>query len=557
MKKKALSVLLAAAMVASLTACGGGDTKKADSGKSKTDDASKGSAAKVSTVMLSDPDTLDPGRADDDQKNSIVLEAQETLVRLIDGKLTPAGAESYETSDDGLVWTFKLRDNKYSDGEEVKAQDYVNSIRRIFDPEVNCHNAGIFYCIKGGEDFNTGSGSKEDVGAKAIDDKTLEITLVEPLPYFAQLLTFSNVTPVPESKTQGEKNSSYGATADELSQCGPFYVSEWTRGSKVVLKKNPNYWDASNVKLDEVEMILAQDENTRQQLFDQGQIDVLRNARTEYVDQVQSKIDSGDVQLVSGPQPRNSYICFNNEDPNGVFSNEKIRKAFSIAFDREAYTSKVLKKNQPAYGEIPYGTAIGEEIFRDLYDEPMEELLKQDAKALLEEGLKEIGKEGETLEITFLQKNSDNETKVAAEYYQDQWQKNLGVTVKIETASDNSAFNNQVSKGIYQVCETGWGADYNDPMTFMQCYTTGDGNNPAFFSDAEYDKLVNACKTEQDMSKRGENFAQAEKILTVDKCGISPVTFTYSNTLLSKNLKGVYVNGAGGPSIEFRDAYVE
>lgn len=560
MKKKALSVLLAAAMVASLAACGGGDTKKADNGKSTsgtTDDASKGSGAKVKTVMLSDPDTLDPGRADDDQKNSIVLEAQETLVRLIDGKLTPAGAESYETSDDGLVWTFKLRDNKYADGEEVKAQDYVNSIRRIFDPEVNCHNAGIFYCIKGGEAFNTGAGSKEDVGAKAIDDKTLEITLVEPLPYFAQLLTFSNVTPVPESKTQGEKNSSYGATAEELSQCGPFYVSEWTRGSKVVLKKNPNYWDASNVKLDEIEMTLAQDENTRQQLFDQGQIDVLRNARTEYVEQVQSKIDSGDVQLVAGPQPRNSYICFNNEDPNGVFTNEKIRKAFAIAFDREAYATKVLKKNQAAYGEIPYGTAVGEELFRDLYDEPMEELLKQDAKKLLEEGLKEIGKEGETLEITFIQRNSDNETKVAAEYYQDQWQKNLGVTVKIETASDNSAFNNQVSKGLYQVCETGWGADYNDPMTFMQCYTTGDGNNPAFFSDAEYDELVNACKTEQDMSKRAENFAKAEKILTVDKCGISPVTFTYSNTLLSKNLKGVYVNGAGGPSIEFRDAYVE
>ena len=192
---------------------------------------------KVATVMLSDPDTLDPGRADDDQKNSIVLEAQETLFRYIDGELTEAGCESYETSEDGLTWTFHLRDNKYSDGEEVKAQDYVNSIRRIFDPEVNCHNAGIFYCIAGGEAFNTGAGSKEDVGAVAVDDKTLEITLVEPIPYFAQLMTFSNVTPVPESKTEGEKNSSYGATAEELAQSGPFYVSEWTRGSKVVLKE--------------------------------------------------------------------------------------------------------------------------------------------------------------------------------------------------------------------------------------------------------------------------------------------------------------------------------
>ena len=256
-------------------------------------------------------------------------------------------------------------------------------------------------------------------------------------------------------------------------------------------------------------MTLAQDENTRQQLFDQGQIDVLRNIDSEYLDQKQKEVDAGKVQLISGPQPRNSYICFNNEDPNGVFTNEKIRKAFAIAFDREAYATQVLDSNKAAYGEIPPGTAIGTDEFRDLYPEPMKELLEQDAKQLLEEGLKEIGKEGETLEVTFLQRNADNETKVVAEFYQNQWEKNLGVKVNIETASDNSSFNNQVSKGLYQVCETGWGADYNDPMTFMQCYTTGDGNNPAFFSDAEYDELVNACKTEQDMTVRGENICKS------------------------------------------------
>lgn len=553
MKKRIVAAVLAAIMAVSLTACGGGssDSKKQEGGKTESKEAT------VTAIMTTDPDTLDPGRADDSQKNQIVFESQETLLRLIDGKLTEAGAESYEVSEDGLVYTFHLRDNKYSDGEPVKAEDYVNSIRRIFDPEVNCHNAGIFYCIKGGEEFNTGKGTKEDVGAKAVDEKTLEITLVEPLPYFPQLLTFSNVTPVPEAKTEGEKNSSYGATAEELAQSGPFYVKEWTRGSKVVLEKNPNYWDAKNIKLDEVELVLAQDENTRQQLFDQNKVNVIENVSTQYLEQKQADVDAGKVQLISGPQPQNSYICFNNEDPNGVFTNEKIRKAFAIAFDREAYAEQVLRKNKAAYSEIPPGTAIGTEIFRDNYEEPMKKLLEQDAKALLEEGLKEIGKEGETLEITFLQRNADNGTKVASEFYQDQWQKNLGVKVNIETASDNSSFNNQVSKGLYQVCETGWGADYNDPMTFMQCYTTGDGNNPAFFSDAEYDELVNACKTEQDNKVRGDKFARAEEILTVEKCGISPVTYTYVNTLLSPNLKGVYINGAGGPALEFRDAYVE
>ena len=174
----------------------------------------------------------------------------------------------------------------------------------------------------------------------------MEITLVEPLPYFPQLLTFSNVTPVPEAKTEGDKNSSYGATAEELAQSGPFYVTEWTRGSKVVLEKNPNYWDAENVKLDEVELVLAQDENTRQQLFDQNKVNVIENVSTQYLEQKQARCRCWKSTVSFGPQPRNSYICFNNEDPNGVFTNEKIRKAFAIAFDREAYATQVLKKTK-------------------------------------------------------------------------------------------------------------------------------------------------------------------------------------------------------------------
>ena len=206
---------------------------------------------------------------------------------------------------------------------------------------------------------------------------------------------------------------------------------------------------------------------------------------------------------------------------------------------------------------IPYGLSIGEELFRDIYPEPMKDFLAQDPKALLEEGLKELGKEGEQITVTFLQKNSDNDTKVQAEYYQNQWQTKLGVIVKIDTASDNSSFNNQVSKGLYQVCQTGWGADYNDPMTFMQCYMTGDGNNPAFFSDAKYDELVEACKTESDMKVRGEKFAEAEKIITVEHCGLAPITFTYDKNVAKSSVKGFYINGAGGPAIELKSAYVE
>lgn len=555
--KKRLAILLAiATMVSVLTACGGGAKS---TGSQPAASGTSGSSVEqiANTYMEADPDTLDPTRADDDNKNAIVGEVQEGLVRMHNGKLEAAGAESWKVSDDGITWTFTLRSNKYSDGSEVVAGDYVNAVQRIFDPEVNCHNASIFYCIKGGEEFNTGKGKKEDVGVKAPDDKTLVFTLKEALPYFEQLTNFSTITPIKASATEGSKNSTYGATAEEMFYSGPFYIASWTRGSDIVLKKNPNYWDAASVKLEQINVKLVQEEQTREQMFDQGEIDVLRNARSEYADKIKAKIDSKDVTLVEGPAPRASYISFNNKDPNKIFTNAKVRKAFSLAIDRDALVTNVLKKDKPAYGLIPFSINNGDDIFRDKVDQPLEASKSQDPKALLQEGLKELGLDpAQQITVTFLQKNSNNDTKVQGEFYQNQWESKLGVKVKIDTASDNSSFNQTVSKGMYQICQTGWGADYNDPMTFMQCYVTGDGNNPAFFSNAKYDQLVNECKTLSDMNARLEKFKEAEKILVDDEAGIGPLTFTFSKNMVGKRLQGAIINGAGGPAVEYKYASI-
>ena len=553
--KKVLTVLVAATMVvSSLTACGGG-TKTSQTAAAGGQSGTSKQTANI--CMNADPDTLDPSRSDDDNKIAIVGEVQEGLVRMHDGKLEPAGAESWQVSKDGLTWTFKLRSNKYSDGSPVVAADYVNAVRRIFDPEVNCHNAEIFYCIKGGEEFNTGKGKKEDVGCKAPDDKTVVFTLKEALPYFEQLTNFINVSPIKSSATQGSKNSSYGATAKEMFYSGPFYIASWTRGSDIVLKKNPNYWDAKSVKLEQINVKLAQEEQTREQLFSQGDIDVLKDARTEYVDSLKSKIDSGNITLKEGPAPTSSYICFNNKDPNKIFTNIKVRKAFSLAIDRDALVKNVMKKNKAAYGLIPFGINNGDMIYRDKVEQPLEASKGQDSKALLQEGLKELGLDpSKQITVTFLQRNSNNDTKEQGEFYQNQWESKLGVKVKIDTSSDNSAFNNTVSKGLYQVCQTGWGADYNDPMTFFQCYITGDGNNPAFFSNAKYDELINSCRTESDMNVRIQKFAEAEKILCDQDCGISPLMYTFSKNLINKRLQGAIINGAGGPAVEYKYASI-
>lgn len=554
MKRKLAVLLAVATMISALTACGGG----AGSQNTKGEGSSPTSVKQVANFyMTTDPDTLDPTRADDDVKNSISLEVQEGLVRMHDGKLEAAGAKSWKVSDDGLTWTFTLRDNKYSDGSEVTAADYVNAVYRIFDPAVNCHNASIFYCIKGGEEYNSGKGTRENVGIKAPDSKTLVFTLKEPIPYFEQLTNFAAIAPIKASATQGAANSTYGSDAKAMFYSGPFYIDSWTRGSDVVLKKNPNYWDAANVKLEQVNFKLIQEEQTRQQMFQQGQIDILRSAKTEFVNQMQSKIDSKDVTLIGGASPSASYICFNNKDPQKIFTNANVRKAFSLALDREALVKNVQKKDQAAYGLIPYGMTCGDTIFRDKVADPLKSVTGTDPKEYLKKGLQELGLDpNKQITITFLQGNSNSDTKQKGEFYQNQWQSKLGVIVKIATASDTATFNQTVSKGLYQICQTGWGADYNDPMTFMQCWTTGDGNNAAFFSNAKYDELVNSCKTLNDSAKRLEKFAEAEKILTVEEAGIAPLSYGFNKNLVAKRLQGAILNGAGGPLVEFRYASI-
>lgn len=536
----ALSMVLA---IGCLAGCGGG--------------SKKASGAEVNYAIMTDPDNLDASRCDDNTKGQIVMEVQETLVRFdANGELQPAGAEKWTISDDGLVYTFYLRDNQYSDGTQVVAEDYANCLLRTLDPEVGSHDAGTFYVIEGAEEYNTGAVGREAVGVKALDEKTLEITLKEPIPYFIQMVNSTKLTPIPASKTQGADNTTYGSDASKMVYSGPFVIDSWQRGSKIVLKKNPNYWDAASVKLDTINMLLVQEENTRQQMFEQGKLDIVEGIKEEYYEKMKGKVDAGEITLVEIAKPGNSYICFNNQDPEGIFTNPKVRLAFSLAIDRELYVEKVLKKDNVAYGIVPPATNNGDTKFRDQVEEPLK-AVTADPKKLLEEGLSEIGKKPEDITVTFLQGNSNNDTKVRSEFFQNQWETKLGVKVKIETAADNATFNATVSKGLYQICNTGWGADYNDPMTFLQLYVTGDGNNAPFMSNATYDELISACKTELDWSVREQKFAEAEKILIAEEASVAPLTYSYSRHLVDSGLKGYSFNGAGGPTVEFKTAYIE
>lgn len=547
MKKhsKIIALLLGAVLVmGSFAACG----KSGNSGNS---------GAVVNIPIAAEPQNLDSSRTNDSMGPQVAMEVQETLVRYdADSNIIPAGAERWDISEDGLVYTFHLRENKWSDGTAVVAADYANGLLRTLDPEVASLVAANYYTIVGAEAYNTGAGTREEVGIKALDDKTLEITLNKPLPYFILTMNAAAACPIPEKLTQGADNITYGADESNMLFSGPFMITKYERGSKIVTEKNPEYWDAENVHIDTVNYLLVQDESTRGQMFKQGEVDLLNDINANYLKEIQADIDAGKIMPVQMPKPTNGYIAFNCEDSEGVFTNAKVRLAFSLALDRESYTTNILQKDLPAYGFVPPVTNNVEGKFREKAPEPLADS-KLDPKALLDEGLAELGMKADGLTVRFLQSNNNTGTKVRSEYFQNQWQEKLGVTVVIDTAADGAAFNNAIAAGDYQITVSGWGADYNDPMTFMQMYTTGDSNNIAHYSNARYDELVFGAAGETDLAKRAEMFAEAERILLLDDAGISPLSYGYGTNVINPALKGVIFNPAGGPSYELRFATLE
>lgn len=532
-KRKLLAIVLAGSLIAgSIVGCGG--EKDSDTGGSGE------SEQVVNLAMSAEPDHLDSRKQVNEGKQVIVKHTQETLLYLDEeGVIQNGGAEEHSISEDGLVYTFKIRKNQYSDGTEVKAQDYANAILGILDPQTASNYAPWFTSIVGAQEYIDGTGDRESVGVTCPDDKTLQVTLKEKDASFLQLFAHAGTSPIPEEMTEGEKGTVYGSDEEGMKYSGPYYIKEWNRGSGITLEKNENYWDAENIEIDTINLQLAAEANTRQQLFEQGQIDILESASAEFLESKQKAIDAGEInyEQVLNP-PTYWYVIFNNSDSEGIFTNAKIRKAFALAIDRETFVENVLQTGEPAYGMVPPTITLGEYNYRDNVEEPLLAEKDTDSKALLEEGLKEIGKEGETLEVTFLQRGSDSTSKAQAEFFQGQWQEKLGVKVKIDIAADSPTFNSTIQSGKYQIGLTGWNASYNDPSTFFEQFAS-DGNNPAFSSNEEYDIYYKQAGQELDDKKRMEAFAAAEKIALSEEAFVAPVYYSIKNNLISTKLEGV------------------
>ncbi|MEG0308061.1 MAG: peptide ABC transporter substrate-binding protein [Clostridium sp.] len=558
--KKILASLLAISMVASvaLVGCGKKEDAKTPGTGDSTSKEEMDADQYLNMLLGSEPKTIDQSKSSDSYSSTILAQSQEALTRITQDetgkdKIVPGIAESWTKSEDGKTWTFKLRDAKWSDGQPITAENFVYGITRTLSPETASPYAFLLYPIANAAEFNAGKAKAEDLGIKAVDAKTIEFKTTSPCAFFLDLTYFKVMQPQREDilKLHGDK---YGSEANTMVFSGPFKISEWAHDSKVEFVKNPEYWDAKNVKLEKVTMKIIKESTAQMNELFNGSLDMAGVNKPEWI----QKLDAtGEYDVKKGFDGSTSYTFFNQQ--NKLLSNAKIRKAFIIAEDREGKI-KTLRKGfgEPALSFCPPKVQIGGEDYRTkVNDLPVKALMDEnkDPKALFIEGMKELGLGDDPSKITikYLQSGIDSTAKEFAEFQQQVYQTKLGVNVEIEYV-EWAIFQTRTDQMDYEVAAMGWSGDYNDPNTYLDMWMSGAGIVPTGWSNKEYDDLLTQASQTVDPATRTELFKKAEKILIYQDGVVSPETWRFKNTYVRKYVKN-FTSPLFG-TIELKNTYI-
>lgn len=543
-----------------LFACGGNNEEKTASKETAKMEQKMDENQELNTFLAAEPKTIDSSRGTDSYSGSILGLTNEGLIgteATKDGmdKLVPAGAESWKVSEDKKIWTFKLRkDAVWADGKPVKAEDYYYGITRTLNPEVGSTYAFLLYPIKGAKAYNLGKGKLEDVGIKVLDDYTLEITLDNPTAYFGQLCYFRTMYPLRKDIVE-KYGEAYGSEASQIMANGPYLLKEWVHNSKVTFEKNPKYWNSKEFKLDRINMLIVRDENSRMNLIMNGQVDMGAASKPEWVEQF---MKSGDFINIKRYALGTNYNLFNTK--NEYFKNAKIRKAFILATDREELNKVMFNGTfEPAYGFVSKGILLGDKEYRTLVPGPIKKLAEEnkDPKALLIEGLKELGKSPDPsqMTVTYLSSGTDSWARKYSEFMQQMYKTKLGVNIKAEFV-EWPVYQKRNQELDYDMGGQAWTADYNDPNTFLDMWVSSANIVPNGWKNEKYDKLIEKAALTADNKEREELFKQAEEILLYEDAVISPTLYRTINNYCRKyvknynpatlgpyNYKGVYIEG--------------
>ncbi|MGE6258497.1 peptide ABC transporter substrate-binding protein [Heyndrickxia sporothermodurans] len=555
MKKSKFYLFTVLALVLSLvlSACGTG-TDKGSSGKGSSKDDQV-----LSMIEPAEIPTGDPTLATDQASFIVFGNTMEGLYTLNDKDVpVPAIADGKpEVSKDGTVYTYKLRkDAKWDNGDPVTAKDFVFSWQRAVNPKTGAQYAYMFSdVIKNATAIMNGKAKPEDLGVKALDDYTLEVTLEQPVPYLDSLLAFGTFVPLNE-KFVKEKGDKFGTNSDNMLSNGPFKLTKWD-GTGLTWKyvKNEKYYDKDNVKLKEVNVQVAKTPNTAINLYQTGKVDRTGALSAEYAKQYQN-----DKDAVKMTESSSWYLKFNQlrDGKKTPLANVNIRKGLAMAFDKKAYTDTVLSNGSfPSNGLVPKGVAKDPKDGKDFREESGDLLTYDQAKAkeYWEKGLKELGVKNLTLEL--LSDDTEN-AKKTSEFFQNQLQKNLpGLTLKLTNVPFKIRLQKQ-DKQDYDIQMAGWGADYLDPMTYLDLFVTNGGNNKASYSNKKYDQLINDSKVKfaNDLEKRWAALLEAEKILIQEDAAIAPI-YQRGHLTLTKPYVKNFEEHLFGPDYTFKNTYIE
>ncbi len=562
MKKKVIALMLAAAMVVGVTACGGGSdttTPAADSGDAASETTEGGEApaddtgadstapaasgeGKVLSVQIGpNPETIDPALNSAVDGGNMILHTFECLLTVDqEGKLAPGQAESWETSEDGLTWTFHLRDGlKWSDGSALTANDFVYSWRRVCDPMVAAPYAEtVLGMVEGYADAI--GGNLEALGVEAPDDKTLVVHLTQPCSYFGSLAAFATLSPVQQA-TIDANGDGWAVAADTYVCNGSFYISEWVPGSYIMCTKNPNYWNADAIKLDAIKFNLIEDPNASYSAYQTGEVLFIKDVPTEEIPSLE-----GNAEFHVEPIIGTYYLSLNTE--REPFNDPKVRKALSLAIDREYVAGTLMQGTYSAASNFmgPGWIDTDGSQFIDnanggkpYIDTANHEANVEEAKQLLADAGYPDGAGFPSITYST---NDAGYHKVVAEYLQQAWAE-IGVELQVDIV-EWASFTPMRRNGDYDASRNGWVGDYSDPSNMLDLLYSSNGNNDGKFNNAEYDAAMDTSRTTLDAAERSAALHKAEDIL-MNEAACVPVAYYNDFWLQSSKIQNMWHSAYG------------
>lgn len=483
---------------------------------------------------LSEPVDLDPQIINSQQDFNLVIGLMEGLTQYDPKDLhaVPGVAERWESSPDGLTWTFHLRASaRWSNGDPVTARDFAYSYRRMLSPGLGSEYSYMLYHLKNGEAFNTGKLTDfSQVGVQAVDDRTLVLTLFHPVPYLPQLVAHSSWYPVHRATIEkfgkiDQRGTSWTRPGNYVGN-GPFILTDWKPNQVIRMKKSQTYWDRDAIKLAEVDFYPIESAATEEAAFRSGQ---LHATATIPIDKIAVYKSRNPGLLHQETQLATYFFRFNVTKP--PLDDVRVRRALAMTINRRQIVDRVMKGGQdPAYNLTPPDIA-GYTAKARLEEDPAE------ARRLLAEAGFPGGKGFPRLELLY---NTNEAHRVIAEAVQQMWRTNLGIDITLVN-QEAKVWNDTMRQMNYQIGRYAWVGDYLDASTFLELMTSTSGNNQTGWKNADYDRLVDGAAQTSDNAKRYELFQRAEQIL-VDEAPIAPVYFYKRDNLSVPALKGWYGN---------------